>query len=44
MSSRSRTSLKEIKTLLDLFVAAVGYLGGLPGTGDAASEQFAAAQ
>ena len=38
-------SLKaEIKTLIDPFVAAVGYLGGLPGTGEAASEQFAAAQ
>ena len=34
----------ELKTLIDPFVAAVGYLGGLPGTGERASEQFAAAQ
>jgi secreted PhoX family phosphatase len=34
----------ELKTLIDPFVAAVGYLGGLPGTGEGASEQFAAAQ
>jgi hypothetical protein len=34
----------ELKTLIDPFVAAVGYLGGLPGTGEGASEQFAAAE
>jgi hypothetical protein len=31
----------ELKTLFDPLVAGAGYLDGLPGTGERASEQFA---